>query len=118
MPRIEELRTALLQRAEDWRKTLRCDPEMARVLLRRLIGPLVLHDESTMPDFIKADAEVQTGLLGGLAPHSGVVVQGNHSYNRDTSPAGTDDEWIVLDAWLCHSTQTVHIAHNAYNAHR
>ena len=88
VPWIEELRAALLQRAEDWRKTLRSEPQVARVLLRRLIGPLVLHDESTMPDFIKADAEVQAGLLDGLAPHSGVVVQGNHSYIRDTSPAG------------------------------
>jgi hypothetical protein len=40
------------------------------VLVRRLIGPLVLHDESTRPDFIRADAEVKPGLLDGLVPHS------------------------------------------------
>ena len=36
-------------------------------LLRRLIGPLVLYDESTRPDFIRADAVVKTGLIDGLA---------------------------------------------------
>ena len=40
---------------------------MARLLLRRLIGPLVLYDESTRPDFIKADCVVKTGLIDGLA---------------------------------------------------
>jgi site-specific DNA recombinase len=69
-PRIDELRTALLQRAEDWRQTLRSEPSMARVLIRRLIGPLVLHDESQRPDFIEAVADVRTGLLDGLAPHN------------------------------------------------
>ncbi len=39
----------------------------ARLLLRRLIGPLVRYDESTRPYFIKADAEVKPGLLDGLA---------------------------------------------------
>jgi hypothetical protein len=28
---------------------------------RDLIGPLVLYDESTRPDFVKADAVVKTG---------------------------------------------------------
>jgi len=77
-PRIEELRGALLQRAEDWRATLRKEPEVARVLVRRLIGPLVLYDESTRPDFIRADAEVKPGLLDGLVPHA--------AYNRLASP--------------------------------
>jgi hypothetical protein len=37
------------------------------VLLRRLIGPLVLYDESTRPDYVEADAVVKTGLIDGLA---------------------------------------------------
>ena len=40
---------------------------MGRLLLRRLIGPLVPYDESTRLDFIKADAAVKPGLLDGLA---------------------------------------------------
>lgn len=72
-PRLEELRAALLQRAEDWRKTLRTEPQVARVLLRRLIGPLVLTDASEMPDFIRADAEVKPGLLDGLTPYGATL---------------------------------------------
>jgi site-specific DNA recombinase len=66
-PNIERLRDALTQRATEWRATLRSEPKVARLLLRRLIGPLVLYDESTRPDFIKADAMVKTGLIDGLA---------------------------------------------------
>jgi len=66
-PNIERLRDALTQRAAEWRVTLRSEPKVARLLLRRLIGPLVLYDESTRPDFIKADAVVKTGLIDGLA---------------------------------------------------
>ncbi len=66
-PQIEKLRDALTQRAAEWRATLRSEPKVARLLLRRLIGPLVLYDESTRPDFIKADCMVKTGLIDGLA---------------------------------------------------
>src|SRR5204863_8569624 len=66
-PNIERLRDALTQRATEWRVTLRAEPKVARLLLRRLIGPLMLYDESTRPDFVKADAVVKTGLLDGLA---------------------------------------------------
>jgi hypothetical protein len=78
-PRNDELREALLQRAADWRATLRTEPGVARVLVRRLIGPLVLYDESTRPDFIKADAVAKPSLLDGL------VSQG--AYNRVASAA-------------------------------
>ena len=66
-PNIDRLRDALTQRAAAWKATLRSEPKVARLLLRRLIGPLVLYDESTRPDFIKADAVVKPGLLDGLA---------------------------------------------------
>jgi hypothetical protein len=46
---------------------------VARLLLPGLIGPLVLYDECTCPDFIKADAEVKPGLLDGLAERQGVA---------------------------------------------
>ena len=36
---IAKLRAALEQRAEEWKATLRAEPKVARLLLRRLIGP-------------------------------------------------------------------------------
>lgn len=82
-PNIERLRDALTQRAEEWKQTLRTEPRVARLLLRRLIGPIELYDASLpqwqMPEFIKADAEVKTGLIDGLAEIHDVA-----------SPGGTD----------------------------
>ena len=70
-PNIERLRDALHQRATEWRAMLRAEPKIARLLLRRLIGPLELYDASKpefqMPDFIKADIALTTGLMDGLA---------------------------------------------------
>lgn len=70
-PNIERLREALEQRAAEWKQTLRQEPKVARLLLRRLIGPLELYDASKpewqMPDFIQADTELKTGLMDGLA---------------------------------------------------
>jgi hypothetical protein len=42
----------------------------------------VLYDESTRPDFIKADAVVKPGLLDGLVPHG--------SYNKLAGGSGRD----------------------------
>jgi hypothetical protein len=82
-PRVDELRVALEQRAADWRETLRKEPAVARMLVRRLISPLDLYDASApewqMPDFIRGDTEIQPGLLEGLVPHE--------AYNRLASPA-------------------------------
>jgi hypothetical protein len=66
-PEVEKLRDALTRRAAEWKETLRSEPKVARLLVRRLIGPLEMLDESTRPDFIKADCEVKTGLIDGLA---------------------------------------------------
>ena len=46
--------------------TLRDEPKAARLLLRRLIGPLVLTDDSQRPHWIDAEAEIKTGLLDGI----------------------------------------------------
>jgi hypothetical protein len=42
----EKLRAALEQRAKEWKRELRSEPGVARLLLRRLVGPIVLHDEA------------------------------------------------------------------------
>ena len=64
-PKIDELRLALEQRAAEWRVTLRAERAVARLLLRRLIGPLTLWDAAS------ADAwttSLTPALLEGLAP--------------------------------------------------
>jgi hypothetical protein len=70
-PNFERLRDAVTRRAAEWKQTLRSEPKVARLLLRRLIGPIELYDASKpewqMPDFIKADAAVKRGLIDGLA---------------------------------------------------
>ena len=62
-PNIDKLREALEQRAEQWKAELRDEPTVARLLLRRLVGPLTLWDEGW-------DAPVTPALLDGLV-HDG-----------------------------------------------
>jgi site-specific DNA recombinase len=76
-PDMEKLRAALEQRATEWKKELRAEPAIARLVLRRLVGPLTLWDESTRPGFVKWEATPTTGLLEGMGPTL-----------LDTSPAG------------------------------
>ena len=70
------------QRAAEWKQTLREEPKVARLLLRRLIGPLELYDESTRPDFIEADTVLQTGLIEGLAEIQQVASPSIPSWNQ------------------------------------
>ena len=69
VPRLnhERLRAALDQRAAQWKADLRAEPQIARMMLRRLIGPLTLWDESERPEWIKWEAVPTTELLDGLA---------------------------------------------------
>jgi hypothetical protein len=63
-PNIEKLRAALEQRAELWKAELRAEPKVARLLLRRLVGPLTLWDEADAE--LRWDAPVSTALLDGI----------------------------------------------------
>jgi len=67
-PNMARLKAALQQRVKEWKKELRAEHRIARMVLRRLVGPIVLHDESKRPDFVKWEAEPKTELLDGLAP--------------------------------------------------
>lgn len=62
-PDIDKLREALTLRADEWKMTLRQEPKVGRLILRRLVEPLTLHDESERPEWIKWDASVRTDLL-------------------------------------------------------
>ena len=64
----EKLKAALEQRAKDWKRELRAEPRVARLLLRRLVGPIVLHDDSKRPAFVRWETTPTMGLLDGLAP--------------------------------------------------
>jgi len=63
---MEKLLDASMQRAAEWEATLREAPRVARLLLRRSIGPLVLTDDSQRPDWIDAEAEINTRWLDGI----------------------------------------------------
>ncbi len=76
-PKIDELRAALEQRAAEWRQTLRAEPKVARLLLRRLIGPLTLTDPSDHAAFDEWATFVTPALLEGLG-----------LYNLLASPTG------------------------------
>ena len=68
-PNIEKLREALHQRAAQWKADLRDEPKVARLLLRRLVGPLTLWDAAE-PSAAWLDWEtvLTPALLDGLAP--------------------------------------------------
>ncbi len=50
-PDIDKLPAALEQRAAAWREDLRAEPKLARVVLRRLVGPLEF-DDSERPEWV------------------------------------------------------------------
>ena len=56
----------LEQRAKQWKKELRAEPQIARLVLRRLVGPLTLWDESKRPDFVRFETTPTVALLDGL----------------------------------------------------
>jgi hypothetical protein len=49
VPDLAKLRAALEQRAEQWKAQLRAEPKIARMVLRRLVGPLVRRNSSLDP---------------------------------------------------------------------
>ena len=64
-PDLEKLRAALEQRSEQWKRDLRAEPQVARMLLRRLIGPVELW-EGDPPDYVRWEAKTDaTALLDG-----------------------------------------------------
>jgi hypothetical protein len=76
-PKIDELRAALEQRAADWRVTLRPEPKVARVLLRRLIDPLTLwNDAVPSAEWLEWETSVTPALLEGLATYMPFLRQG------------------------------------------
>ena len=68
---LDKLRAALEQRAEQWKADLRDEPKVARLLLRRLVGPLTLWDASE-PQSVDFETTPTAGLLEGLVNCSAI----------------------------------------------
>ena len=78
-PDLEKLRAALEQRGAQWKADLRAEPQVARLVLRRLVGPLTLWDEAD--DGARWEAEITPEtLLDGLV-------------QLVSSPTGSDRSW-------------------------
>lgn len=63
-PNRERLREALVLRAKEWKKDLRAEPKVARLLLRRLVEPLVLWERR--PGRVQFSAPATPALLDGF----------------------------------------------------
>ncbi len=88
-PNIDKLRAALTERSEGWRADLRGEPQVARLVLRKLITPLVLHDPDTpSKEWVEWEASVTPAMLDGL-------------YNMVASPTGFGTGWTHA---LAHTT--------------
>ena len=81
-PNIEKLRDALNQRADRWKAELRTEPQVARMLLRRLVGPLTLWDAAEAE--VQWETQIRPAILDGLAP-----------IQVGTSPPGTAPRWTM-----------------------
>ncbi len=65
VPDLKKLRAAALeQRSAQWKADLRAEPKVARLLLRRLIGPIELWEPR--PAFVRWEAPAKPALLDGL----------------------------------------------------
>ena len=56
-PDVGRLRAALEQRTVESKRDLRAETKIARLGLRRWIGPLTLHDESERPEWCRWEAQ-------------------------------------------------------------
>jgi hypothetical protein len=51
-PDLRKVREALTQKAVQWKKALREEPKVGRLVLRKLVEPIMLHDESERPKWM------------------------------------------------------------------
>jgi hypothetical protein len=64
-PNIDKLRDALTLRTAEWKAELRAEPQIARLVLRRFVGPMTLWEESARAARWEADRKTEE-LLDGL----------------------------------------------------
>lgn len=74
---VEQLRGAVSNRATEWKAELRAEPQAARLLLRRLVRPLVLFDPQDFSAFVEGSVG-DAGVAGGFGTYTGSgVPEGN-----------------------------------------
>lgn len=85
IPRLdtERLRAALEQRAEQWKADLQAVPQIARLVLRRIVGPISLWDESKVPQWVRWKATPSTELLDGLVTYHVASPKADNPFNVD-----------------------------------
>jgi hypothetical protein len=87
----------------EWKSELRAEPAIARLVLRRLVGPLVFHDDTDRSDFVKWEAaRMERALLTGLAQAGGL----EGSSPTGFEPTGTSNP----DGFLTRQVYRVSIA--------
>ncbi|HXB54716.1 MAG TPA: recombinase family protein [Vicinamibacteria bacterium] len=79
-PSRERLRAALERRTTEWKAALRAEPKIARLVLRKLVGPLIMHTPppdflrgagpGDLPEHLRWEAPVLPSLLDGLVPQA------------------------------------------------
>jgi len=70
-PDLAKLRDALTKRSEAWAMDLWRETDVARTVVRRLIGPLTLFDPSVpSPEWTEWETSVTADILDGLCEYS------------------------------------------------
>ena len=72
-PDRDKLRAALEQRTASWLEDLRGATNVARLVLRRLIGPITMHTEPAPPWVVRWRAQTKPDLIVGLAPSNWIA---------------------------------------------
>ena len=87
-PDLDTLRAALEQRSEQWKKDLRAEPKVARMLLRRLIGPIELWEDEPLPDFVDKDDDRGAEQFVNWEAKTDVSALLDRDYRLVKSPTG------------------------------
>jgi site-specific DNA recombinase len=91
-PNVDALRAALEQRAAQWKAELRAEPKVARLLLRRLVGPLTLWEESERG--LRWDAPVTaSSLLDGLSKMERPQRDSNPCFGLERATSWASGRW-------------------------
>jgi hypothetical protein len=81
---LDRLRTALTVQAAEWTAQLRDEPKIARMLVRRLVGPMTLTDLNDRSGLVDWEASIAPDILDVMLRESPLV----HEGQKVASPTG------------------------------
>ena len=94
----------------EWKAALRAEPQIARLVLRRLVGPLTLHTEKPAwlneQRWVKWQATPKVELLDGLAtfPHGTSPTGAGVMCTAETDPhLALRDDFEAFVRWVRHA---------------